>query len=436
LGSQEIAIARLRFLKTACFLVCAIELLSCGRNGNISFNGVPDTASAFVDGFGVDAHFGESYESSPYELNYALLLRLLRSSGIRHLRNNIGSDLDAAGLLELKGIVDENISLSAMLYPNETNELELEKLPMRLDERDAIQFVEGPNELDLSGNSDWPSVITRDAARVKLIAQSAPAWHGIPVLAPSLGYARNASRVGNLSSLFDAGNVHYGPNHGLSPGLAPLQKQLQLESALSGSKPIWVTETGYITDGGPCLGRSNGAIVPDDVIAKYDPRLYALWWNLGVHHVFFYQLSDMSVSDGEFGCSGLVNDFGGPKPQFVALSAMLRLLTDSGHVFAQDRVSWKLVGDVSNVHTITLEKNDRSIWILAWIETPSFIPYLGLRIPNHHRVLQLTLSVKCQSMFEHNYDAAESLNKTVVRENGGMYPVSVGDELSFIEIDR
>lgn len=407
---------------------------TCGaETTSLALAETPDQADAFVDGLGVNGHFTDFYNPNPYDRNFEKLNRILVTAGLRHLRNAVNINAGSAGLAEMRTLASEGITYSAMVTPEIMSLAEIEKSPTLAAGPTAIQFAEGPNEPDLSGG-DWAVRMHRSLIEVSAVMRESPNWKGIPLIAAPLAFLKNAAAIGNQSAFFSAGNIHYGPV-GTNPGMAPLSDQLKLATAYSGDRPIWVTETGYGNDGGACAATSTVAYTPDDVIARYDPRLYAEWWRLGVRHVFFYQLSDMT-GDGQFGCSGLVDDNGVVKPQLTALAGMIRLLADPGPRFTPSIYRWTLSGETRDVHHVTLQKRDGSIWLLLWIERSGWDLRTASRIAVGPQTVTIAPAHAPNNATAYTYDARTwLLHSTPLRlARDGTITVNATDAITFVRL--
>lgn len=91
--------------------------------------------------------------------------------------------------------------------------------------------------------------------------------------------------------------------------------------------PIWVTETGRSTS-------TNSYGNPEKVVAQQLPRMYAIWRQTGATRIYYYDLLDDGNTDGEHEDRfGLMHAFGSyfgyltPKPSYVSMGAMARILT-------------------------------------------------------------------------------------------------------------
>ena len=75
----------------------------------------------------------------------------------------------------------------------------------------TIESFEGPNEMDISGTSDW-STIDRDFndTLYRAIRQMQDGTH-VQFIGPSMAFASHGHEVGNISGRNDFGNLHSYP---------------------------------------------------------------------------------------------------------------------------------------------------------------------------------------------------------------------------------
>lgn len=108
--------------------------------------------------------------------------------------------------------------------------------------------------------------------------------------------------------------------------------------------PIWVTETGGNTS-------TNSYGTGEENLAQYLPRIYATWRETGATRVYYYDLLDDGNSDGEHEDRfGLLRAFGSkygyltPKPSYVSIGAMARVLTGEEYIETksfENGIEWK-----------------------------------------------------------------------------------------------
>jgi hypothetical protein len=376
------------------------------------------------------------------------------------MRNPIDVNFgDPAGIMSK--LWSDGISHSVQAEPPVSTEAQLQAQFTDGPGLSSIQFVEGPNELDIEDPLNWdnctlqpwigwdagPECLQSQLSHIDSAMQSF-GYTSVPIIAAPLASVSDAASIGNQSSTFSAGNIHYAATGG-SPAQSGFAQTLLLESAYDGSEPAWVTETNGSENDCPAL--TNSTSVPDSVLAKYNPRVYTQWWLLGVRHVFFYQFSNFNGTswdgtfnaagdartslDSSFGCSGLVFDDGTPKPQYTALASMLRLLTDTSTSFTPTPVSFTMSGSLTNVQHITLQKQDGSIWMLLWIEAPDYNASTKATITVPSQSVTITFSKTPSNAAVYAYNTSSwLLQESPLTVSGSSVTVNVTDAISFVRI--
>ena len=132
-------------------------------------------------------------------------------------------------------------------------------------------------------------------------------------------------------------------------------------------KPIWTTETGYITD------TNNAQGIPELVEGKYVPRMILEQALHGVGRTYIYELIDQgSGVAGDSGRFGLARMDGSLKPAFTALRSLIATLADPGPQVLQQNLQFTLVGASSNVHHLLMMKRDGSYYLAFWLEEQDY----------------------------------------------------------------
>ena len=316
------------------------------RDGAVALGGAM-TAAAFLDTVGVGAHW--EYKDTVYGQRAEQLVGLLAGSGIRHVRGY------EPGISER--LAERGLKATLVVGPEVG-------VPERI--ADMVQFanragpvidaVEGPNEGDLfwpkngyryqgKGFPEGVLAYQRDLYRA---IKGRPRTAGVQVIGPSLGRtydpgggSHNPFAQGSLADAVDFGNFHPYPFGGnsFSPrfsyggirnyywtGNFPSANldEFPYNRLVYGPpfepKPMAASETGYFT------GRDG---VSEAVHARYIPRLFAEYARLGVRRTYLYELADVDTP-GTRGSKeahfGLLRADGSPKPAFIALRSLLRLI--------------------------------------------------------------------------------------------------------------
>lgn len=390
----------------------------------------PGQADAFVNAIGVDSHFNYG---GVYITNWPAISSALIGSGIRHIRD--GGEPYPGYLQRLTTLGSHGIFHSAGFGVTATSSL-IQKRLSRF--APYVDFVEGANEYDSVARRDpqWVTTLTDAQKTLYETVHGDPKFSNITVLGPALARPRYYSMLGSLDAYEDAGNLHYGTCDD-PPGIdSPHQSARRVHALLRVStqtKPIWTTETGYNSDTlRPCH-------LPDDIIAKYDPRTVTERWNLGEPRIFFYQLADMP-RDRVFGGTGLLHADGSPKPQFTALKSMIGLLEDRGSSFSPTPLAYALSGDTQNVHHTLLQRRDGRYELLVWLEVPgwkSTSPDHRVGVPLDVRPqtisVSLPASIRLAKLYRYTSDWDLAPAQSAIR--GRSVQVQVSDEVSFLELN-
>jgi hypothetical protein len=390
---------------------------------------MPTPAGRIVDSIGFNTHWNAT--DSPYYRDFPRVSRLLFESGVRHARDGddnpgyVGTTIGA----NYRTVMAHGITLS-IFAPHaqpaaETFARIAQVVPNAL-------FIEPDNEGDCSLGPSWTSTLRgwqpELYARVKRSARP-----NLLVLGPSLcNGLKNASALGDLSAYMDAGNAHWGAtvDHESYPGSDDCCNQAALVRAMatvSGTKPLWISETAYDSN------LSNGDGVPNDVAMKYAPRLVLINHQYRVPYTFFYELSDMPAEGAQFGQLGFVDASGNPKPQYNAIKSMTSLLADRGPAFTPDPLSWSLSGSTANVRHALLQRSDGSRWLLLWIEASGWNVGAKSRIVVPPQAVNVVLATAPSAVTKYTYNPDGTTTAARLQPSTSI-PLTVTDSITFLRI--
>ncbi len=198
----------LLLLPTICCRQTKYENISSVSSATVTET--PRSAYDFVNSIGVNTHL--NYFDRLYG-NFPLVQRELKSIGIHHLRDGVhlqNSDYNAALYGRWIRLGTLGIRFDAVLDPRS----HLGPLSSGLlDEVDAlaghtIESFEGPNELDISNENDWPSTDRSYQSEISSAVKSMKNANSIETIGPSLASASNSSKVGDIGNQMDQGNLH------------------------------------------------------------------------------------------------------------------------------------------------------------------------------------------------------------------------------------
>ena len=392
-------------------------------------------ADSFVDSVGVQTHL--TYGDTGYYTLWPLLLKELKASGVRHLRDGLWNwaafapytaehqALAAAGIRTTYGI-----SLDYTMTPQL-----IKTLASSVGDLEAL---EAPNECDAGTNCGGGGAagINNVVAFMPYLAAVGKVLQ-VPVIGPSFTVPSSYANSGDLSSTMASSNLHVyfaganpgtvgwggGDGQGNRYGsLAFWLDQVKQEATL----PVQITETGYIASPSTSIPYT----LPESVEASYTPRTLLLAFNHGVQRTFLYELLDEVSSPGY----GLLRSDGTEKPAFIALKGLLNLLSDPGTNFTPGKLSYSISGgDASLSHTL-LQKRDGSFWLVLWSEQSSYNASLNKPINVAQQNALLTLSGSAVASQLVTFDATGNAKSTNLDQPTKSLPLAITDQLTLIHI--
>lgn len=285
-----------------------------------------------------------------------------------------------------------------------------------------VAGIEGPNEFNNTGTRpvNWATV-ERDYIKWQHdTVRADSAFNSVPLIAPSV-WTRLVSdykALGDLSLWVDKGCIHYYSGFRrptlTGPTAYNMVQALRDASMLSQAKPIWMTETGWMTAGNvPMSQRAQ---------AKYVLRDYFDAFGNGVEKVFDYQLMDDDTN-----LYGITDASARPKLAFYALKNLAALVKDSGG--GSGALDYTVTGAPTSLKQMLLQKSDGSFLLVLWLDVDSYnlsqrrdietmLPAtINLARPATVEVYQPTFSAAAQSS-----------------GSGQSIPVFVGDQITVVRI--
>jgi hypothetical protein len=207
-----------------------------------------------------------------------------------------------------------------------------------------------------------------------------PATAHLDVVAPSL--ARGALMfpdVAKLKGIFcDVKNMHSYPGGDLPTKETLDTIQIPATAKLCGEgKPLFATESGYNNAINDPKDRSP---VSESAAAKYTNRLFLEYFNRNVNRTYIYQLIDGRSNeslDDKGSHWGLVASDGREKMQFKAMKNLIKILKETGQPAAMaslktQPLEYSLDGDLTNIHSTLLRKNNGTFYLILWQEVYSY----------------------------------------------------------------
>ena len=386
------------------------------------------SADAFVDSIGVNTHI--SYTRTPYWSRWDDTKSALTALGVRHFRDGVFdctnhslrefcvhfAELGAAGLTG-DFVAGLKIPMSVVtVFPTQVGS--------------AFGTFEGPNEYDLSRDPNWFADLAAYQQQLYTTVKSDPAIAKYGVVGPPIGHLGNYAHTTDLSAYFDFGNLHDYPGTS-NPGTrdnSPIRRWADAARSLNGGKPNVATETGYWD--GPPDKPLPAAVMPDAIIARYEPRLFLEQHKEGIVRTYQYEFID------EGGDVTSVYDHGGlltndltPKPQYFALRNLIALLRDPGPSFSPGTLDYELSGSTDRVEHSLFAKRDGSMYIAIWLEKLSYD--VGQRRDRNVKpqAVQLTIHGSTDNAATVTFDDNGRTTRAPLAFHGGAASLSIGDHV-------
>lgn len=383
-------------------------------------------ADSFVDSIGVNTH--TYYTDTPYYTQFGTIKQRLRELGVRHIRENLvtGREDQYERLNELAAQGQRaTLILGSPEAPAELEtlvDIVAEELP------GTVAAVEGPNEWDLNGPSDWMSGLAAYQARLYSTVRSRPSLAPIPIVGPALGNTN--SDGSDISGWLDYGNIHSYPN--AEEPEQNLSRMLGMATEMSAAKPVMATETGYHT----ALGYAGDHRPASEAAqAVYLPRLFLEYYRRGVVRTFSYELldefSDPARSEAESNFGLLRHDLS-PKPAFSSLRNLIAILADPGPAFAPGQLDYAVGGDVEGLRHMLLQKRDGSYYLALWRDERVWDKDSLSPLPVEHDPVTLSFaqSIRSVEKFAPNVSAAPISSLPAGRE----VSLQVGPEVVILRL--
>ena len=383
-----------------------------------NYNETPAWADSFADSIGMDA----AYEDNRYP---AQVTQQLLWSGIRHLRDGGAPSSTFTPMMKYLGQhgVKHSIGLARGFAASELRSRLNVFMPY-------VDYVEPANEAD---NNHSPPAnygqMKSDQRNIWNVVRGNSAWSNVKIGGPSFADPKDHARfVGPIDQYEDFGQVHSATcdwNPGIENGASIdiVTADIRVTTLY---KPIWTTETGY--NDSPTRGCS----IPDDIIAKYLTRTVTERWLHGETRTYFDALVE-NPTDVAFGNLGLLRSSGTPKPQFVALGNLIRLLADPGSQPRRTPVSYMISGATSDVHHILLGRRDGTFDLLIYREIACWDHHSRRRIAAGADSVQLTIPrLKNAVLYKYNSSYSFSSSTLAIGSNRETARFPVTDSISVV----
>lgn len=333
-------------------------------------------ADAVVDSYGINIK--SSHTNGAYG-NRSVVLKRLRELGVRHVRDRLFDrrpdqyqfirDLAATG-------IRFNLIAGDPTYeggtPEQLVEIAAREFPY------AVETLEGGNEWNLRGGSDWVRELREHQRRLFAAVQGNSSMAKVPVLAPALGLRKDREQLGDMTAMADLGNIHL-----YSGGRVPttrVDQELELASIVTGDKPVIVTEAGYHN----ALDTTGGHFPASErATAQYMPRLLFEYFQRGVPRVFSYQLLDQTNAPNAAWATrtGLLRPDYSRKPAYTTMRNILRLLADPGPRFAPGALAYGLRNATPDLRQVLLQKRSGDFYLVLWRDVEVWDPITRAATP-------------------------------------------------------
>ena len=227
--------------------------------------------------------------------------------------------------------------------------------------RRAVEYIEGPNEYDISGSAQWATELRTYQRELARRVRASRGLEGVRIVGPSL--VANEDGLGDISATLDLGNSH--PYTGGEPPRRDfVDDELGEAAKLAGDKPVVVTEAGFHNAMNATAGQPP---VPEDIAASYVLRTILQHFAQGIPRTYLYELLDEKPEpaqrDPEQHFGLLRNDFSF-KPAAVAVQNLIEVLGERRVPDRLDAVGVEMVD--GDVESLTLQRADGDHLVALW----------------------------------------------------------------------
>ena len=414
-------------------------------------------ADDLVESVGVNAHF--DYPDTNYYLRIGEVRAALCALGVRHLRH--GSQRDPSKQAALQSVVRAcGVRVTVPMTPRagpwpaaldlrpEATErlIEAARGLTFADGTSAVEAFEGPNEYDIShgDDPDWTGTLRQYQRMLFEQVKGDPDFGDRTVLAPSFAHHQNTGALASFPEAFDALNMHPYPGGG-PPEPAVADNLASYRAWAPTVEAVVATETGYhnaLGDGTAAGGYLSQPGVPEDVEARYLPRLFLEHLRRGVSRTFTYELLDLFANpagDHQEHHFGLLRNDVSEKPAYRALQNTLALFADPGPPFEAGTLALAVEGAPGDLRWLLFERRDGRFLLALWRSARSYETPAGWRSGEVGRTLDVSaapVTVRLAQAAERTAvylpsQSAESVEATGATDEVGL---SVRDELVVLEV--
>jgi hypothetical protein len=328
-------------------------------------------ADDLVDSIGVNTHF--AYTNTYYYQQYNKTISALSAAGIRHIRDGyypwpagnqmykIHQALKASGIgTDYVVSYDPLTTVSGlMLFQSLAGDME---------------SLEGPNEFDLNGGSNWDASLR---SFMPSLHEAGAVLH-VPVLGPSLFQETSYGKLGDISPYIDYSNLHiyFGGRNPGTNGWGSVNAEghsygsilwwLDNANVSAPGAASYVTESGY----NQTPTTTTPYTVPYDVASIYTIQTIFEMMTDGIKRSYLYEMMDDPSSPQ----LGLMTKTLQPKYSYTALKSLTGFLADKGASFVPGKLQYSLTGSTTNVHHLLMQKQDGTFYLALWVNLPIYDP--------------------------------------------------------------
>lgn len=396
------------------------------------------SASAFIDSVGVNTHLG--YNNQVYGTAWPMVRDRLVELGVRHVRD--ASYRDGTRLTDVVPHMRQLASLGIRgnllsgdpLGRYASGTIDQHLAWVRKNVAGFVESLEGPNEYDDPANDpNWERTLRTYQCEWARKIRSDSTLAGKAVIGPSSGGV-GFDTLGDLTGCLDAGNLHPYPGawEPSTSNAGDLPTHIARARKVSGSKPVWVTESGYHNATNCSCGH---APVSETASGIYVPRMFMEYFRRGIPRTYGYELIDeqpdplRAQPQRNF---GLLRNDGTRKPAFTSVRNLLAILADSGA--ASGRLSFGLTCESScaaPLRHVLLRKTTGAYYLVVWRESSVWDE--ATRTDRSVAAQQVELQLPTPSLLE-IFEPARSSTATA-RLTAGSHRFALADQLVVVKID-
>lgn len=346
-------------------------------------------AGDFIDSVGVVGLFAE--DDGVYAENYDAVKDAIRELGVRYYRTAAAAPRaaavadDFARTLGMKGVFHvskwDKRKANGVVPGSAAGVIDA----LTAKGTAGILAVEGPNELNNRGPSDWAQQLRDYQLAIYTHVKSDARLRSVLVAGPSLvtnaDHPKPSVTLGMIRDRIDIGTMHDYVADGGAPESRFRAGAAMLRANNFGPGPLLITETGVCTEWQLVKARTpSQKCVSPKAQAKYLPRnlLDKFDENPG-NKAFIFELvtraamsnAESSGGDGWWGW-GVIDHEMNRKPAFYAVRNLMRLLHDDSTDFAPAALDYSLKGADTGVRQVLLQKRDGRFYLILWQPVRSF----------------------------------------------------------------